>query len=693
MHRFAAVRTLPPARLPSLIMLLVLAAACLNMPSLRAQGNTASTPSSAARSGLLLHSWTVVGPDGGDARSFAPDPGNPRHLYLGTLSSWIYETTDEAKTWHRLARLGTGDDLAVDNLFVDTSDPKTLVAGVFQVDEHGGGIYISHDGGKTWSEAPDMAGQSVRALAQAPSNPKLYVAGTVAGVFRSTDGGQHWSKISPPDFAELHEVESVAIDPVDTNTIYAGTWHLPWKTTDGGVHWSNIKEGLIDDSDVFSIIIDPHTPSVVYASACSGIYKSENAGSLFHKVQGIPATARRTRVLMQDPANAKVVYAGTTEGLYKTADGGVNWMRLTGPDVIINDVFIDPANDQQLLLATDRSGVLASADGGKSFSNANGGFSQRLVQTLLVDQKQPGTLYAGVLNDKIYGGAFVSHDNGDSWQQQADGLGGRDIFVLTQASDGTIHAGTNDGIAKLVDGKWQSEGDILQHSTRKITAREHGRRVTKTVDAVKKTGTIGGRVNALDFGGSVWYAATARGLYRSSDNGLSWEMTTLAPADYRYMDGSGSRVIAGQRNSLMLSEDRGQNWKAIPVPPSLSGVGALALSEDGALWAGGREGVFYSKDAGESWEQIKNLPLGEIGGLDYDPMLKRVLVSSRSSTTIFGVDASGSPWKYWQAGWKVHQVVQQGDRLIAASLFDGVVVEPKTEAPVRDRPTPVPGAP
>ena len=43
---------------------------------------------------------------------------------------------------------------------------------------------------------------------------------------------------------------------------------------------------------------------------------------------------------MQDPTNGKVVYAGTTEGLYKTADGGVNWSRLTGPDVIINDVFV-----------------------------------------------------------------------------------------------------------------------------------------------------------------------------------------------------------------------------------------------------------------------------------------------------------------------------------------------------------------
>ena len=86
------------------------------------------------------------------------------------------------------------------------------------------------------------------------------MAGTVAGVFRSIDGGEHWAEISPAASSEVHEVESVAVDPVDTNTIYAGTWHLPWKTTDGGAHWSNIKEGLIDDSDVFSIIIDPHAP-------------------------------------------------------------------------------------------------------------------------------------------------------------------------------------------------------------------------------------------------------------------------------------------------------------------------------------------------------------------------------------------------------------------------------------------------
>ncbi len=636
--------------------------------------------------------WNSVGPDGGDARSFAPDPKDPQHLYLGTLSSWIYETRDGGHSWHRLARLGKGDDLAVDNIFVDSSDPKTVVAGVWQVDEHGGGVYISHDGGRSWVTAPEMNGQSVRALAQAPSNPKMYVAGTVSGVYRSNDGGQHWSEISPPQSNELHEVESVAIDPVDTNIVYAGTWHLPWKTTDGGANWSNIKAGLIDDSDVFSIIIDPHKPSTVYASACSGIYKSDSAGDLFHKVQGIPSTARRTRVLMQDPTDAKVVYAGTTEGLYKTADAGVNWTRLTGPDVIINDVFVDPANDQRLLLATDRSGVLASDDGGKTFQSANSGYSQRLVQTLLIDTKQPGTLYAGVLNDKIYGGVFVSKDDGASWQQEADGLAGRDVFALAQSGDGSIYAGTNDGLARLVDGKWQADGALVTRTKSKVVAREHGKRVTKTIDGVKKTGVIEGRVNALDLGESVRYAATAKGVYRSADNGQSWEVTTLPPANFTYIDGLGTRVIAGQRNSLMLSEDDGTNWKPIPLPSSLSGINALALSGDGALWAGGREGVFFTKDSGENWQQIKNLPLGEIGGLDYDPALKRILISSRTSTTIFGVDAEGSPWKYWQAGWRVHQVLQQGSRLIAASLFDGVVLEPKPEAIASEDSAQAPGA-
>jgi len=201
------------------------------------------------------------------------------------------------------------------------------------------GLWVSHDSGQNWKQADGLKGQSIRAFTQSASDPKLIVAGTLDGVFRSTDGGSTWTQISPAGSKEIHEVESIAIDPKDSNIIYAGTWHLPWKTTDGN-NWVSMKQGLIDDSDVFSIIIDPAQPNVVYTSACSGIYKSENAGALFHKIQGIPSTARRTRVLMQDPVNHDVVYAGTTEGLYKTVDAGKTFKRMTGPDVIVNDVFV-----------------------------------------------------------------------------------------------------------------------------------------------------------------------------------------------------------------------------------------------------------------------------------------------------------------------------------------------------------------
>src|SRR5277367_1518899 len=430
--------------------------------------------------------WTPVGPEGGDARSFAYDAADPTHIYMGTTTSWIYQSTDGGATWKRLARLGKVDDLVVDNIVIDSSDPRTIYAGVWQLDRTDGGIYISHDRGATWSSTPDMDGKSIRALSQASSDPKILIAGAISGVYRSEDSGSHWTQISPVGNGEIHKVESIAIDPVNPKTIYAGTWHLPWKTTDGGVTWRNIKQGLIDDSDVFSIIIDPTRPSVVYASACSGIYKSENSGELFHKIQGIPSTARRTRVLMQDPVNRQAVYAGTTEGLYKTMDGGTNWVRMTGPDVIINDVYVDPKNTQHVMLATDRSGVLTSQDASATFQATNSGFYQRQVTALLPDATHDQTIYVGVVNDKNYGGVFVTENGGKTWLQRSGGLGGRDVFSLAQGDDGTIFAGTSHGIFRWDGSLWQQDGTVVNMSTKTVTVVNKGKKTAKTVTETSK---------------------------------------------------------------------------------------------------------------------------------------------------------------------------------------------------------------
>src|SRR5271156_4924704 len=398
--------------------------------------------------------WEPVGPAGGDARSFAADPTNPKHIYMGTLDSWIYETQDGGSTWKRLAKLSRAENLVLDNIVVDSSDPKTILVGAWVLNRPDGNIFITHDSGATWNTLAEMNGQSVRALEQARSNAKVWVAGTLKGVYRSDDSGEHWKEISPEGSQEIHEVESIAIDPANPQIIYAGTWHLPWKTTDGGANWTSIKQGVIEDSDVFSIIVDPKDSNVVYASACSGIYKSQNGGEKFQKVQGIPSTARRTRVLMQDPQNLNIVFAGTTEGLYRTGDSGAAWQRTTGPEVIVNDVYVDPANTNRILLATDRGGVLASNDGGYSFSPSNNGFSARQITSYVGDAAQPATIYVGVVNDKAWGGVFVSDNGGLTWSQKSAGLNGQDVFSLGQASDGSLLAGTGHGIYRLQGEVW-----------------------------------------------------------------------------------------------------------------------------------------------------------------------------------------------------------------------------------------------
>ena len=227
------------------------------------------------------------------------------------------------------------------------ANPKHILVGAWVLGSTDGGTLHQQRWRRELGESTRRCeGNPFGRLTAAPSDPKMLVAGTLKGVYRSTDGGEHWQLISPEGSQELHEVESIAIDPANPQIIYAGTWHLPWKTTDGGAHWTNIKQGVIDDSDVFSIIVDPKDPNVVYASACSGIYKSQNGGEKFQKVQGIPSTARRTRVLMQDPQNLNIVFAGTTEGLYRTGDSGATWLRTTGPEVIVNDVYVDPAEHE-----------------------------------------------------------------------------------------------------------------------------------------------------------------------------------------------------------------------------------------------------------------------------------------------------------------------------------------------------------
>lgn len=632
-----------------------------------------------ASSFVLVHAqdWRAVGPDGGSVRSLAYDPANPDRIFLGTSSGWLYLSTNGGASWSRFAHLGSGSELVLDHVLVDPVDPHNIYVAAWNAQSpySDGDLFRSNDGGKTWDLLPGMHGKSIRALALAPADHKLLVAGALDGVFRSRDGGDTWERISPANHAEIRQIESVAIDPADPKIIYAGTWHLPWKTADSGKTWHNIKKGVIDDSDVFSIVIDPKARANVYISACSGIYKSESSGELFRKIQGIPYSARRTRMLKMDPSDHNIIYAGTTEGLWKSSDAGATWKRTTAANVVINDVLIDPRQPAHVLLATDRGGVLASNDGGITFAASNRGFTHRQVAALLVDRNDSSIIYAGLLNDKEQGGVFVSRDAGRSWMQMSEGLDERDVLVLRQSSEGALFAGTDRGILRY--DKDQNRWTALNPPP-----------VVEAASATRKHAAqkiafdpISGRILDLELTAQRWYATTTDGLLTSTNRGQNWHREEAPQLKFaEKIAAAGNMLAVAGRNTVTVTLNDGESW--LPAKPLDTIINSIAIDPRGAgaIWLGARDGIYRSTDLGDTWKRINSLRLSNVAAVEVDAENQRVLAIGAGSKNIYETRDNGRTWSPINSGWQLRRVYLAGGRLLATTPFDGVILQPETSA-------------
>ena len=400
--------------------------------------------------------WRISGPTGGDVRGLVIDPNDPNRFYFGTLDGQIYTSNDGAHSWRLLVNFNR-PQLFVDHIIVDPRDSKVLYVATHR-HKDAGGFFKSKDGGLTWREAPELRKEALHSMTQAESNPDILLVGTITGVYRSNDSGETWTPLPTiPKAGNEVDVESLAIDPRDSNIIYAGTWYLPYKSTDGGQSWKIIKNGIIDDSDIFAINIDPRNANHVIASACSGIYETRNAGDSWQKVQGIPSQSRRTRAILQHPSVPGLVFAGTTEGFWRSAKGGENnsWLVTTSRQLEINSIAVHPSNPNAVYIGTNNYGVMVSTDGGKNFVPSNNGFSGRFVNAILPDRENMNRVYATTINTATGGGFFfVSSDGGASWQPSMRNMPPRLIgySIFQDERDGNvIYLGTNLGVYRSAD--------------------------------------------------------------------------------------------------------------------------------------------------------------------------------------------------------------------------------------------------
>jgi photosystem II stability/assembly factor-like uncharacterized protein len=185
------------------------------------------------------------------------------------------------------------------------------------------------------------------------------------------------------------------------------------------------------------------------------------------------------------------------------------------------------------------------------------------------------------------------------------------------------------------------------------------------------------RVTALDVSTGVWLASTAYGLLTSRDQGATWQGgPVMGAGDYLSVSVLGLQMAAARSQSVVLSLDAGLTWKLMPIPTMLTGIHCVLFAPDGTLWLGAREGVYFTHDLGKTWLWIERIPFRDADDLSYDAASGRILASSRSSDQIYSIDPRTMTWKWWQTGYRISLVRATGDRMVVASPYDGVLVEP-----------------
>jgi photosystem II stability/assembly factor-like uncharacterized protein len=215
-------------------------------------------------------SWKAVNTGITDLRirALVIHPSDNRIVYAGTEGTGIFKTVDGGQSWDEM---NTGlVDKVIRTLVIDPENSDRLYAGTWH------GVYSTVDGARTWSvDSQGIFDVDVRALALDPTNPKILYAGTQPrGIYRSADRGKTWVAGAEP-LTEF--IESMAIDPANPSHVYVGTKAGVFLSTDRGDHFTSA--GLRWSNQAWTLVFDPKTsPPTLYYGGVGGVLKTINQG-------------------------------------------------------------------------------------------------------------------------------------------------------------------------------------------------------------------------------------------------------------------------------------------------------------------------------------------------------------------------------------------------------------------------------
>ncbi|MFN8699884.1 MAG: WD40/YVTN/BNR-like repeat-containing protein [Flavobacteriales bacterium] len=538
-------------------------------------------------------------------------PTNSQIVYVGTAGGGVWKSNDAGVNFNPLF-----DDhcQSIGAVAVDPTDPdNTVWVGTGEVWTRnsvsiGDGIYKTTDGGKSWTHMGLRDSERISAIEVDPRNHDVIYAGVLGalwsdsdsrGVYKSTDGGKTWSNVLSVN--KTTGCSELIMDPVNPDVLYAAFWEFRrtsysfssggtnsalYKSTDGGKTWNKIHNGFPQGKlGRIAVAVAPSDPKILYAvieaesNDQKGLYRSDDAGASWRFLNGDFGLVVRpfyfSRISI-DPKNPDIVVKAGLFGSI-SRDGGKTFKSLGSMHADIHDIWFDPNNSQQMLVATD-GGVYRSMNAGAVLQRSEG-LPVSQFYHVTVDNQEPYNVYGGL------------QDNG-SWFGPSSSPGGieaRDWEVVGQGDGFRVYP--HPSKPEIVYSEMQGAESVWRYNS-------------KTGQIKEVAPTAGLNETKLRF---------------------NWN-TPIATSRH-----NPDRLFIGSQY-LMVSDDMGDTWKKIspdlttndPLKLNQENSGGLSKDNSGAenhctiftiaespknakvIWVGTDDGnVQLTRDGGTSWVNVR----------------------------------------------------------------------------------------
>ncbi|MCX2763568.1 VPS10 domain-containing protein [Aquimarina muelleri] len=570
-----------------------------------------------------------IGPGGMSGRVTAIDvvTSNPDIMYAGTASGGLWKSTSGGIKWSPV--FDNESTASIGAVAIQQSNPSVLWVGTGEGNPRnslngGYGIYKSMDGGKNWKLMGLEKTRHIHRVIIDPTNPNTVYAAAIGspwgehperGVFKTTDGGETWSKILFNN--DKTGAADLVMDPTNPNKLIAAMWEHkrdPWFfksggkgsglyiTHDGGKNWEQRtdKDGLPKgDLGRIGIAVAANKPNIIYAlieAKKNALYKSIDGGFTWKKINDKNDIGNRPFYysdIFVDPENENRVYSVFTY-VNVSEDGGKNFTQLMPAYGVDNGVH--PDHHAWWIHPTDGSFMIDGNDGGLNISH-DGGKTWRFIGNLPVaqfyhinvDNEYPYNVYGGMQDNGSWRGpAYVWKAQGirnSYWQEISFGDG----FDVVPDKDDSRYGWS-----------MSQQGYVSRYDW--MTGNNYTVRPTHPDPEIKLRFNWNAAINIDPFDNNTIYFGS-QFVHKSTDKGLTWtiispDLTTNDPAKLKQDESGGLTMDAtGAENHCTV----------LVVEPS--------TLEQNMLWAATDDGrVHITQNGGTNWADvsanIKGLPKG-----------------------------------------------------------------------------------